>query len=259
MPSRCAAAARRWSSRARCGPAGASAVRWCGRIVSGAGRCGVGRAGRGGDPADHLLPRPAIASSPPAEGPRARAPAGARLRFRNTIGSGGARAAAVVLTAGADGGGADGAGADGGGRMAARAATGLVPRRREALRGIVTGSEPGGVTVILAPTSLRRGGGGGAEPAAGVTDDGHRVRPAGRDRRDRQDPSSAVRLVRSEDPPTVTTETARTDVLDGRVSGRRVLPADLRPGRVPDAAVHRERRDAGRRRPVEGRARRRPG
>ncbi len=110
-------------------------------------------------------------------------------------------------SAGADGsagaGGAPGAdGQPGAAGTPAGTATG------ERLRGLVTGQDPGGVTVILAPTSLLEAAAAGAEAAAGVTDaataSGLRAAngPFGKV------PSTALRLTTADDPPTVTTQTA---------------------------------------------------
>ncbi len=76
------------------------------------------------------------------------------------------------------------------------------------MRGIVTGSDPGGVTVILAPTSLAEAAAAGAQPAAGVTDEATASGLRASSGAIGKIPSSAVRLVRAEDPPTVTTDTA---------------------------------------------------
>ena len=108
----------------------------------------------------------------------------------------------------ADGGGADGAGADGGGADGSAGGDGAGAAAGERLRGLVTGSEPGGVTVILAPTSLGEAAAAGAQPAAGVTDEATASGLRAAIGAIGKIPSSAVRLVQSEDPPTVTTDTA---------------------------------------------------
>jgi hypothetical protein len=102
--------------------------------------------------------------------------------------------------AGAGGAGAGGAGAGGAAGAAGGAAGGL------ALRGTVTGPEPGQVAVILVPTSLNEAAAAGAEPAPGTDEQtASGLRAAGS--AFGKIPSWAVRLASAKVPPSVSTET----------------------------------------------------
>jgi hypothetical protein len=101
---------------------------------------------------------------------------------------------------GAGGGGAGGAGAGGAGAAGTGAGGGL------ALRGTVTGPQPGQVAVILVPTSLNEASAAGAEPAPGTDEaTASGLRAAGS--AFGKIPSWAVRLASAKVPPSVSTET----------------------------------------------------
>src|SRR6185437_16641085 len=74
------------------------------------------------------------------------------------------------------------------------------------LRGLVTGPDPGGVTVILGPTSLTEAADQNAEPAPGTDEQTASGLRAARNVIGKV-PSTALRVATAQDPPTVTTTT----------------------------------------------------
>ncbi|WP_420121035.1 carboxypeptidase regulatory-like domain-containing protein [Nakamurella sp.] len=75
-----------------------------------------------------------------------------------------------------------------------------------ALRGLVTGADPGGVTVVLSPTGLTEAAAQGAEPAPGTDEQTASGLRAARAVIGKV-PASALRVSTAADPPTVTTTT----------------------------------------------------
>ena len=138
----------------------------------------------------------ATANGGAATGPAGAAPPGGGAPRDGTSGGGD----------GSSGGGAAGDGSAGGGPDAGGA--GAAPAPGERLRGIVTGADPAGVTVILAPTSLVEAAAAGAQPAAGVTDGATASGLRAARETFGKTPSTALRLAAPGDPPTVSTDTA---------------------------------------------------
>ncbi len=75
-----------------------------------------------------------------------------------------------------------------------------------ALRGLVTGPDPGGVTVVLSPTGLTQAAEQGAEPAPGTDEQTASGLRAARSIIGKV-PASALRVATADEPPTITTTT----------------------------------------------------
>jgi hypothetical protein len=123
-------------------------------------------------------------------------------------GTGGGDTGGGDTAGGTDGGGGTGGGETGGGTTdtdAEQQSPGAPPSA-VALRGLVTGPDPGGVTVVLSPTGLTEAAEQNAEPAPGTDEQTASGLRAARSIIGKV-PASALRVATADDPPTITTAT----------------------------------------------------